>query len=89
MNTAPAMATIRRRIRCSEENLLARSDQAKRSGTDINTLSKIVTRVSINVTLFQDLCTAEGERIFYAVTVADSSTRCTLADGSHRTRVYT
>jgi hypothetical protein len=64
----------------SDEHLKARVDQFKRYGTDINALSKIVTRVSNIESLFRRVGTPDGEQIIYADTDVDSMTRYMLAN---------
>lgn len=63
----------------AEEQLKARADQFKRYGTDVNALSKIITRVSNVESLFRRVRTPEGEQMIYADTDTDRFTRYTLA----------
>ena len=63
----------------SDETLRARADLFKRFGTDINALSKIVTRVSNVESLFRRVRTPEGEQIIYTNTDEDEFTRYALA----------
>lgn len=63
----------------TEEQLTARADQFKRYGTEINALSKIVTRVSNVESLFRKVRTADGEQIIYADLDQDRFTRYSLA----------
>ena len=78
---AYASATpIKYTFRYSDEHLKTRADQFKRYGTDINALSKIVTRVSNIESLFRLVATPEGEKIIYADTDVDLMTRYMLAN---------
>ena len=61
------------------EHLKSREDQFKRYGTDVNALSKIVTRVSNIESLFRNIRTPDGEQIVYADADRDRMTRYTLA----------
>jgi hypothetical protein len=63
----------------TDEHLKARTDYFKRYGTDINAISKIVTRVSNIQSLFRNVQTAEGEQIIYADVDSDRLTRYMLA----------
>jgi radical SAM superfamily enzyme YgiQ (UPF0313 family) len=72
-------ASVHYQFYFTKEQLEARADQFKRYGTEINALSKIVTRVSNVESLFRSVRTPESEQIIYADTDRDRFTRYSLA----------
>ena len=63
----------------TEEQLRTREDQFRRYGTDVNALSKIVTRISNLESLFRNVDSADGTENLFADTDVDRYTRYTLA----------
>ena len=63
----------------TEEQLRTREDQFRRYGTDVNALSKIVTRISNLESLFRNVDSADGTEALFADTDVDRQTRYTLA----------
>ncbi len=63
----------------TEEQLRSRDDLFKRYGTDINALSKIVTRISALENLLRKVSTPDGERAVYVDSIRDQFTRYSLA----------
>ena len=64
----------------TEEQLRTREDQFRRYGTDVNALSKIVTRISNLESLFRHVDSADGNEELYVDTDVDRYTRYTLAN---------
>ncbi|MBI4191185.1 MAG: radical SAM protein [Betaproteobacteria bacterium] len=63
----------------TDEQLRTREDQFRRYGTDVNALSKIVTRISNLESLFRNVEGADGTEELFADTDVDRYTRYTLA----------
>lgn len=63
----------------TDEQLKARTDQFKRYGTNINAISKIVTRVSNVESMFRKIKTSDGDQILYDDTERDRFVRYTLS----------
>lgn len=63
----------------TDVHLRTRSDLFRRYGTDINGLSKLVTRVSTLESLIRKVSSPDGEQIIYADSERDQFTRYTLA----------
>jgi radical SAM superfamily enzyme YgiQ (UPF0313 family) len=61
------------------EQLRSRSDLFKRYGTDVNAVSKIITRVSTLESLMRKVRATEGEQIIYADADVDRFTRYALS----------
>jgi radical SAM superfamily enzyme YgiQ (UPF0313 family) len=70
---------IRYLFHYTPDQLQTRDDQFKRYGTDVNALSKIVTRISNLESLFRKVATLDGEIIEYADTDSDQLTRYALS----------
>jgi len=67
------------RFHFTEEQLLMREDHFSRYGTDVNALSKIVTRISNLESLFRKVATPDGEIIEYMDSSTDQFTRYALS----------
>ena len=72
-------APIRYRFHYTKDQLITREDQVKRDGTDVNALSKIVTRISNLESLFRKVATADGETVEYADATSDQFVRYALS----------
>jgi radical SAM superfamily enzyme YgiQ (UPF0313 family) len=70
---------IRYRFHYTEDQLVTREDQFKRYGTDVNALSKIVTRISNLESLFRKVATADGETVEYIDADNDQFVRYALS----------
>jgi len=64
----------------SDEQLHTRHDQFTRYGTDVNALSKIVTRISNLESLFRGISTPAGDQIIYLEPEGDQFTRYALSN---------
>jgi hypothetical protein len=63
----------------TDDQLKARTDQFTRYGSEVNALSKIVTRVSNIESLFRKIRTPDGEQDIYNDLSSDRFTRYTLS----------
>lgn len=68
------------RFAYTDEQLRTRQDQFSRYGTDVNALSKIVTRISNLESLFRRVESAEGAEELFQGTDGENFTRYTLAN---------
>lgn len=64
----------------TDDQLLTRKDNFKRYGTDVNALSKIVTRISNLESLFRKIITPNGDSATYVEPESDQFTRYSTAN---------